>query len=258
MNFLPDNYESPKGPSYYMKFQDGENRFRILSQPIFGWLDWKDKKPLRFKMDNKPAKPVDPKKPVKHFWAMVVWNHIEEQIQILEITQATIRKSIEALCKDTEWGAPYFYDMKIIKSGEGVDTEYMVNPVPHKPTHEHVINCFNERKINLEALFDSADPFSDGWEKYTSGIFNKDDVSDKKVSSEPIVSKEDAENLKKVLNECDPKYRDQVMSTLKKESGITSLENLTIKLYERIKTAALKKVAEFKSGQIEKHMQAVA
>src|SRR5215510_11210672 len=94
--FLPQDYQAPKTSNFYMKLQEGENKFRILTQPILGWEDWLDKKPVRYTFDNKPTKSFDPKKPVKHFWSMVVWNYNEEQIQILHITQATIRSSIEA------------------------------------------------------------------------------------------------------------------------------------------------------------------
>ena len=88
MSFLPQDYTSPKSFNNYMKLQEGENKIRILSRPIIGWEDWLNNKPIRFRMSEKPAKPVDAKKPIKHFWAFVVWNYAEEQIQILHLTQA--------------------------------------------------------------------------------------------------------------------------------------------------------------------------
>src|SRR5271167_4124248 len=100
MNFLPDDYESPKNNAGYMKLQDGENRIRILSQPIIGWEIWVDKKPMRYKFKNKPNVKNDPKNPLRHFWTMIVWNYAEEQIQILHIAQSKIRSSIESLNKD--------------------------------------------------------------------------------------------------------------------------------------------------------------
>ena len=88
MNFLPDDYKSPKSSNHYMKLQDGENKIRILTQPILGWEDWHDKKPVRYKMNEKPAKSYDPKKAIRHFWSFIVCNYNEEQIQILHLTQA--------------------------------------------------------------------------------------------------------------------------------------------------------------------------
>ena len=35
--FLPTSYEVPNKPGNYMKFADGENRFRVLASPILGW-----------------------------------------------------------------------------------------------------------------------------------------------------------------------------------------------------------------------------
>ncbi len=90
MNFLPKNYQAPNASNKYMKLEKGENKIRILSQPILGWEDWTlEQKPVRFRFDKKPAKSINAEKPVKHFWAFIVWNYIDEKIQILQITQAT-------------------------------------------------------------------------------------------------------------------------------------------------------------------------
>lgn len=162
MNFLPEDYKAPNSSGFYTKLQDGENRIRILSKPVMGWEDWIDKKPYRFRMDKKPNA-NDPKQPVRHFWAFIVFNYTVEEIQIMEITQSTVRKSIEGLCRDADWGAPFHYDIKIIKTGQQKDTEYTVNPVPHKPIDDYIVQAFKERPINLEALFENKDPFSSEW-----------------------------------------------------------------------------------------------
>jgi len=158
-DFLPDNYVAPKGNSNYMKFEKGENKFRILSRPMMGWLDWQDKKPLRFSMSAKPDKPVDANKPIKHFWAMIVWNYLKEEIQILEITQKSVQSAIEQLAKDADWGNPFSYDIKVIKEGDGMDTEYTINPVPHKPINAEILEAFKAKPCFLGALYQGADPF---------------------------------------------------------------------------------------------------
>lgn len=160
MDFLPENYESPKTSSYYTKLQEGENRIRILSRPILGWEDWADKKPVRYRFNQKPEHSIDASKPIKHFWAFIVFNYHEEEIQIMQITQATLIRSIESLCKDSDWGSPFGYDIKIHKTGKDKETKYSLNPVPHKPIDPYIVKCFHDRPINLEALFDSADPFA--------------------------------------------------------------------------------------------------
>lgn len=158
-SFLPEGYEAPEGNSSYLKLQKGENKFRILSRPIIGWLDWKDKKPYRFQMNAKPEKPFDPKKPIKHFWAFLVWDCVNDGVKILEITQQTIQQAITHLSKDEEWGAPFDYDLKITRTGEGLDTEYTTISSPKKPLSEDIKKAAMEKPANLEALFSGSDPW---------------------------------------------------------------------------------------------------
>ncbi len=191
MSFLPQNYEAPKGVGGFMKFVEGENKFRILTQSLVGWEDWDTvngkKVPVRFPMDKKPAKSIEEKKPVKHFWAFIVWNYNEEKIQILEITQASVRKGIEMLCNDSDWGQPFFYDLKVIKKGEGIDTEYVVNPLPHKPLPDLVKKEFYAKPACLYYLLENKDPFSCSPEEATIGVFNKEDeVAKPKINQEQL------------------------------------------------------------------------
>jgi hypothetical protein len=228
--FLPDNYEAPKSSNFYMKFQEGENKFRILSQPILGWEDWQDKKPLRYKFNEKPAKPVDAKKPIKHFWAMVVWNYNEEEIQILHLTQATIRKSLESLCQDSDWGAPYFFDLKVIKTGEGMETEYVLNPLPHKKLATHIQDRFNERRCNLDALYYNDDPFSKEHTVYTPGIFSEEQIVE--------VKKDEPCELSMVLDECDEKYKTWFYNNIQTQYKTQKLSELPKEVYKKAMVSA--------------------
>lgn len=160
-NFLPDNYEAPKasGGNYY-KFQQGENRFRILSQPIIGWLDWSaDNKPIRTSHSQPKPNPLNPAKPVRHFWAFVVWNYEKSELQILEITQQGIQSQIQTLVRDPDWGAPYAYDLCVTKTGQDKETKYTVNPKPHKPLTPEIEAAVMATPIVLEKLFTNEDPF---------------------------------------------------------------------------------------------------
>lgn len=161
-DFLPANYEQPRSSSNYMKLSDGENRFRILSKPILGFLDWtSDKKPVRYRMDQQPSAPLVEGNRVKHFWAFVVWNVKEEKIQILELTQASIQAAIKALSADEDWGSPVgTYDIKITKKGTKLETEYTVTPVPKTPVSDKVREAFKEANVNLEELYKNGDPFA--------------------------------------------------------------------------------------------------
>ncbi len=225
MNFLPKNYEAPRGASSYMELQDGENRFRILSQPVLGWEDWDaNRRPVRYRFDDKPAKSIDPGKPAKHFWSMIVWNYACEQIQILTVKQSTIQKQIQNLCLDADWGAPYFYDIKILKSGEGKETRYQVNPVPHKPVTASIQKAFNDRWIELEALYDNADPFANTGNR-TPGIFTREETpvvdDDFAISDKAFTSA-----LYEKLMTCSPEYQETIRSACDKYGFKFDLSNL--------------------------------
>lgn len=223
--FLPSNYTAPKSAGAYMKISDGENRIRILTAPVLGWEDWLDKKPVRYHFDAKPAKSIDPLKPIKHFWAFIVWNHLEEKIQILQITQATIRNTIEALVKDQDWGAPYFYDIKIIKSGEGKNTEYAVTPLPHKPVEDRIKKAFYNTPCNLESLFTGDDPFALG-NTPTKGMFDVEHVETDRGN-----------DLKERLGRCSVEFQNSISSFCKKHNLSEDLSNLPDSVYEKIDSA---------------------
>ena len=165
MSVLPDNYKVPQKSGNYMKFQDGENKFRILSEAVLGWEGWIDnadgsRKPVRHKLDE-PFDPseIDPQT-IKHFWAVVVWNYAEEKVQILEITQRGIQKSLSALERSKDWGDLLGYDILVTKSGQKLDTEYQVNPVPPKALSKKVEEAFANQEIDLAKLFTGEDPFA--------------------------------------------------------------------------------------------------
>lgn len=197
--FLPQDYEAPKNSNNYMKLTEGEHRIRILSAPIIGWEDWTaDKKPVRFKRNERPLKPINENVPVKHFWAMIVYNVKDHRIQILHITQATIRNSIEALYRDEDWGNPVNYDIKITKTGEGKETKYTVNPIPHKPLGQSVIDLFNEHPCNLEAIFTNEDPFAKHWTNKTPLATNN--LGSEKIVEVPTITIEEFIKLGEALN----------------------------------------------------------
>ncbi len=168
-DFLPQDYSQPKTRGNYLKIERGETRFRILSKAITGWLDWDDKKPIRFRMENKPVKPIDPEQAIKHFWAFVVWDYKDNAIKVLEITQTSVQNAIKALVDDNDWGNPFGYDIKITKSGEKMETKYVVSPAPHKPISEEMKEALRNTPVNLDALYSGGDPFAGGGEQEEVG-----------------------------------------------------------------------------------------
>lgn len=224
-NFLPVDYEAPKAAGDYMKLQEGENRIRILSSPVIGWEDWTaDKKPVRYRFNDKPRAPLDPMSPIKHFWAFIVWNYQENRIQILNVTQSTVRGPIQTLCADKDWGAPYFYDIKIIKKKEGDRTVYQVVSLPHKPVADHIKAAFHAKPINLQALFTGEDPFAP-CENPTPGVFDQ-----------PPAAREDVDRstLKRRFDMCPKPFQEQIAGFLDKNKLKSDFSDMPDDLLDRI------------------------
>ena len=166
--FLPADYSKPSGESHYFKFEEGDNRFRILSSALVGWEDWIEetiegksvRKPVRFREEPEAKELFDFSKPAKHFWAFVVYDYTDESLKIMEITQASIRNAIYDLHADANWGDPRGYDINVKRTGEKMETRYSVMPSPPKEVSKEIKDEYILSNINLEALFDGADPFS--------------------------------------------------------------------------------------------------
>ena len=165
-NFLPEGYQPPVSGGGFMKLQDGVNLIRIMSSAIIGYEYWtRDNKPVRLKEmpketpdEIKTGDDGEPSK-IKHFWAFVVYNYATEAIEILQLTQVSIMKAIRDYAQDEDWGNPKGYDIKITRSGQKLDTEYIVSAKPAKELDKEVVKKFEAKKINLEALYEGKNPF---------------------------------------------------------------------------------------------------
>lgn len=145
----------------YMKFKQGANKFRILSAPVSGFELWtSDNKPIRTKSypESVPADIRGDSK-IKFFWAFCVWNFETKTVEILELTQTTIINAIQDLINAEEWGDPTGYSLTVNKKGEKLDTEYSVVPSPAQATPADILKAYEDKAINLEALFTGANPF---------------------------------------------------------------------------------------------------
>lgn len=164
--FLPDQYEVPKSSGNYMKLEDGNNTFRILSSAVVGWEGWVEdegkRKPERFAMEEKPTdlRKFDGQK-LNHFWAFAVYNYDSKKIQVLEVTQKTVQNAIKGYVDDEEWGDPKEYDITIKKEGEKLTTKYSVIAKPHKELDPNIRQEYEETTLDLEKLFIGEDPFNE-------------------------------------------------------------------------------------------------
>lgn len=185
MSVLPQGYREPV-TSNYMKWEQGENTFRILSPVITGMEYWTTdsedkKKPVRLKPEQEiPLNELEADKDgnlimPKHFWAMIVWNYGADKVQILEITQQGIRKSITSFENNKKWGDAREYDITVEREGEGFDTKYMTTPNPKEEIDEGIVQMAKDMNIDLEALYKGDDPFNQVT-KEEEEAFDKTDI----------------------------------------------------------------------------------
>ena len=169
MTRLPEWYEiKESSKSNYFKIKEDAQAFRILTSPIIGYeyfredKDWKVK-PVRQRtpFNWTPADSTKWQAP-KEFRAFVVRNHTEEKIQIMEVTQQTLKKIIRDYSESSDWWDPKQYDMEISRTGKGTETKYSLMALPKSRFESD--DKWNEaieqaKEINLEALFEWWDPF---------------------------------------------------------------------------------------------------
>lgn len=165
MSFLPKDYKAPESNSNYLKLEEGATKFRIVSECITGYEYWTEaNKPVRLK-EAPQEKPKDIRMneddsyTVKHFWAFKVLDRKDSGVKILELTQATIQRAIQALVEDEEWGDPTAYDITINRTGQKLDTKYSIVPSPHKALTKEEQSIIARTEIDLNALFQGANPF---------------------------------------------------------------------------------------------------
>lgn len=162
MPFLPKNYSVPKASGNYMRLEKGENKFRILSdQALIGYEYWTaENKPVRlreFPMNQPNDMREDSK--MKEFWIFVVWNYANKKVQILELTQTSIKEQLQTYVDDPDFGEPMGFDIVVKRSGDGLETKYSTIAKPPTDIPKEALEAYDPNKIDLEVLFDSGDPF---------------------------------------------------------------------------------------------------
>lgn len=166
------------GSAAYMKWESGENKIRVISKPIEGWIVWEededgDRKPVRSQLsDGEPDAPSeDPKDAPKKFVTVVVIDRADDEVKILEITQKSIIKAIKALAMNPKWGNPFSYDINVEKKGADKKTRYTVTPDPKSALSKNEIKAANEKQCNLDALFVGENPWEVEGDEVTEYFF---------------------------------------------------------------------------------------
>jgi hypothetical protein len=159
-SFFPEGYEAPKETGGFMKLEDGDNKFRILSPLVTGYEYWTaENKPVRAK-ETWDTVPDDIKKgqdgkptAIKFFWNVLVYSYASGGIQSLEITQKTIQKALTTLIDNPEWGNPKGYDVTVNKVGKGLETKYSVVPNPHSDMKPEVAAALEANTMTAGDIF---------------------------------------------------------------------------------------------------------
>lgn len=202
MSFLPTDYKIPEKPSNYMKFKQGENRFRILESPTLGWLYWvnedgeirqKDEpfttggKPIRLQLDQDV--PVRAAEVVKHFWAVPVWNYDDKMIQVLEITQNGIQDTITGYARNKAWGSPVEYDLAVTRTGDKLETAYTVIAEPKTPLDPKIVEKWDTLKkagFDMEKLFSGEHPHPSSNDAPAANLTVNSNVSDETTTTDQV------------------------------------------------------------------------
>lgn len=161
--------EIPKAQSNYLKqteLTEEPTKVRILSDFIDGYLDWADNKPVRYRKNELPKDEDGKEIPAKnkdgymYFLDCVVRNYNAKKIQVFEIKSLVLQKKLQALAKDEDRGEEMDYDLKFTKTGKDKTTKYEVTPANKWPLTEELAGAYIDAWVNLEALYDGADPFA--------------------------------------------------------------------------------------------------
>ena len=123
MSFLPEGYKIPQSPSQYLKLEEGTYKLRILSEQPFIFYEYftnenkpvlLTERPAELPANIKPNKFTE-KKEIDEVWGLAVYNHDLEQVQILKVTQVSIKRAIIALAENPDCGNPTGYDITITR-----------------------------------------------------------------------------------------------------------------------------------------------
>jgi len=171
--FLPEGYKIPQESSKYMKFENGQNKFRILESPVLGFVYFNtNKKPVRSSAMPESPKDLGTNKytgeinKIEHFWGLKVYNFLTKRIELLEVKQKTIQSQILSFANDPDWGNPKDYNIVVDKKGDykkGERVEYLVKFSPKG----------NEITAEMQKAINETDIDFNKWMKGEKNVFIK-------------------------------------------------------------------------------------
>jgi|DEB0MinimDraft_10_1074344.scaffolds.fasta_scaffold34109_3 hypothetical protein len=175
MSWLPDDYKAPtSGQDFFnpSRIEEGQSakirvlgNFKLPKTGVFGWSSWEktaDKNVchrVEYTAEAKAQLLSKGYDEPKHFWALLCYNWEEMRPQVLEITQKTLQKELIKNFEDEDLGSPQSYDIKIKKTGSGINTKYEVVTLPKSKLPEEVIEQINSSAFNVSNLLTGEEVF---------------------------------------------------------------------------------------------------
>lgn len=167
------NFEPESGASAYtmQNLESGDSfKLRFMTEILDGWSLWaedEEGQPTVIRAEEKEQ--IDPSqasinklsgKPNKRkqFVAGIVYNYETERFEVFETDKASIIKKLWELDQDPDLGDLQGYDIKLSKTGQGMDTRYSVLPLGKSKVKKDIKERFNELEYNLHALYDGGNP----------------------------------------------------------------------------------------------------
>ena len=176
---FPSNYTPPVSSSEggsYTKIKENEPiKLRILSEAITGYGYWtNDNKPVRSEVQFQSTPNIRDDSKVKHFWAFKVWNYTTNQVEVWEISQASIRDALWGYWKDDEYGDLRNYPLKVTRTGKALETKYQVIAGQIKALDDEITIISANTPVNLYALYNGENPFAKGEDAQTTVAIDED------------------------------------------------------------------------------------
>jgi hypothetical protein len=106
-------------------------------------------------------------------------------VQVLEITQSTIQRTVWNLARDEDWGTPLDYDIIVSSSAPGSkETEYTVLPRPKRERGVMIDDAWEQAKLtgfDIERLWSGGDPFAETGQPFDERAAKAQDDDDSTI-----------------------------------------------------------------------------
>lgn len=177
MDNIYKQYKASGESNLYHRFEDGVTYvFRISSEPVV--------------YESTFTKGDESNTSIKYGW--IVWNVEQKVAQVLQLP-LTAYRTIASIASDDEYGDPKNYNIKITRTGTGLETKYDIVPSPRQVD---IVDFAPEapeqlKKLNLIELVEAG--------KNVSNVFWLSDAIGKPTNSTPLRQHEVLDQAKDVV-----------------------------------------------------------